>query len=304
MIKIALFVIYNHRYDKNIDKVEELYRDKFTHIFHVIPFYDGNRSNVLPVYANSIYFQSYIAQAFQQISHQKEQYSHYFIVADDMLLNPCINEKNIFDFLNLDMETCYIKDIREPHKKCYNNRGLHWAWLTQFTYKMNKPRVEIKTVLPSKEEAVSQFEKHKIDISPIKLTKQVRSLIYCIYKAWYGLAYRTLITIFQKNKINYPLVWAYSDCLLIPHSVMLKFCTCCGAFAATDLNVELAIPTALLLCTDKISTDNKLGIKSIANEIENIKKIENMYNFDLQKLIKNFPEDVFFIHPIKLSKWK
>jgi hypothetical protein len=302
-MKIALFVVYNHRYDKNIDKIEEMYKGKFTHIFHLMPFYDGNKSNVLSVYANSIHFQSYIAQAFQQILQRKELYTHYFIVADDMLLNPCINEKNLFEFLNIDEETCYIKDIREPQKKRYNDRWLHWVWIMQFIYRTNKPKVETATVLPSVEQALIQFEKHGIDVSPIKFIHQIKSLFYlCIVRP--RLIFRTVIVMFKRNKINYPLVWAYSDCLLIPHSIMSKFCNYCGAFAATDLFVELAIPTALLLSSDKIVTDSALAIKSLANEYEAIKNIENKYVFNLQKLIENFPKDVFFIHPVKLSKWK
>jgi hypothetical protein len=39
--KVALLVIYNHRYDKNITRVEALYKKRFSHIYHVVPFYDG-----------------------------------------------------------------------------------------------------------------------------------------------------------------------------------------------------------------------------------------------------------------------
>lgn len=63
-MKIALLVLYNHRYDKNIPRIEKLYEGKFSHIFHLMPFYDGDHPNVFPVYESSYYFQSYIAQAY------------------------------------------------------------------------------------------------------------------------------------------------------------------------------------------------------------------------------------------------
>ncbi|MBR2165594.1 MAG: hypothetical protein IJ915_03500 [Paludibacteraceae bacterium] len=93
MNKIALLIIYNHRYDKNIDRLENLYKGKFSHIYHIMPFYDGNIENVIPVYESSYRFQSYITQAFQHL--KDKGFTHYFIVADDMLLNPQINETNL-----------------------------------------------------------------------------------------------------------------------------------------------------------------------------------------------------------------
>ena len=34
------------------------------------------------------------------------------------------------------------------------------------------------------------------------------------------------------------------------------------------------------------------------------KEFEDKYQFSLEKLINGFPDDWFFVHPIKLSKWK
>ena len=62
--RIALVVIYNHRFDGNISIVEDLYRERFSNIFHLVPFYDGDRPDVIPVYENSFQFQGYIAQGF------------------------------------------------------------------------------------------------------------------------------------------------------------------------------------------------------------------------------------------------
>ena len=53
MGSVALVVIYNHRYDGNISIVEDLYRERFREIFHLVPFYDGDRPNVIPVYESS-----------------------------------------------------------------------------------------------------------------------------------------------------------------------------------------------------------------------------------------------------------
>ena len=62
---IALIIIYNHRYDSNVSILEGIYKERFSDIFHLMPFYDGDKPNVIPVYENSRYFQGYIAQGFR-----------------------------------------------------------------------------------------------------------------------------------------------------------------------------------------------------------------------------------------------
>lgn len=40
---VALIVVYNHRYDRNIEVVERIYAGRFSNIFHLVPFYDGTK---------------------------------------------------------------------------------------------------------------------------------------------------------------------------------------------------------------------------------------------------------------------
>ena len=132
--------------------------------------------------------------------------------------------------------------------------------------------------------------------------------------------------LFQKNarKINYPLLWGYSDILLITQEVMPKFVTYCGAFAATNLFVEYAIPTSLVLSAKSLITSKQLSIKGIT-QLYSLKKakessalcrlkqdhtvitkedFDKNYQYSLQKLLEDFPKETFFVHPIKLSQWK
>ena len=78
MSDVALIIIYNHRYDKNISVLEKLYNSRFSDIYHLVPFYDGNKTNVIPVYENSFYFQNYVAQGLK--SYFNEKYKHYFFI--------------------------------------------------------------------------------------------------------------------------------------------------------------------------------------------------------------------------------
>ena len=85
---------------------------------------------------------------------------------------------------------------------------------------------------------------------------------------------------------------------------MQKFSLYCGAFAATRLFVEMAIPTALILSADniKLGKDIKLepGAMWTPDELKNLKP----YNLQLDRLLNNFPLRKLYLHPIKLSQWK
>ena len=107
--KLALLVVYNHRYDKNIPVIDKIYQNRFSHVFHLVPFYDGEQENVIPVYDSSHRFQNYIAQAYPHL--RNKGFTHYLVVADDMLLNPRINENSLWEQTGLDIHDCYISRI-------------------------------------------------------------------------------------------------------------------------------------------------------------------------------------------------
>lgn len=109
MNKVGLLIIYNHRYDKNIPRLEEIYRKRFSHIFHIVPFYDGKQENVISVYESSYYFSGYISQTY---AHLKDSgFTHFFVVADDMIINPNLNENNLWLQMGIDADDCYIDGL-------------------------------------------------------------------------------------------------------------------------------------------------------------------------------------------------
>lgn len=107
--KVALLVVYNHRYDKNIARVRELYAKRFSHIYHIMPFYDGYEQDVIPVYESSYCFSGYLSQAYTHIG--DKGFTHFLVVADDMILNPVINELSIWKETGLDYCDSYIDEI-------------------------------------------------------------------------------------------------------------------------------------------------------------------------------------------------
>ncbi|MDD6001267.1 MAG: hypothetical protein PUC50_03635 [Bacteroidales bacterium] len=291
-MKICLLVIYNHRYDKNISTIEKIYYDKFKYIYHIIPFYNGNKNNVITVYESSYYFQGYISQAYQHI--KNKGFTHFFIIADDMLINPHLNENNLFDKIGINEYDVYFPNFRSL------NNSPNWIWKKQaLNWKITHPGVEIQDILPKAETVKKIFREKGYPLDEIEDGYKPISWKRKIFNF-----------IFRKKKekeyiqLPYPLLCGYSDIMIIPSTLMDTFCLYCGAFAATNLFVENAIPTTLAIIAPQIKFDNNCKLKYGAMWTDKDSNFLQKYNFSLSELINNFPKEKLFLHPIKLSKWK
>lgn len=287
-------VVYNHRYDNNIPVVEDLYKKRFKHIFHIVPFYDGDIENVLPVYENSYYFQGYIAQAYQRIKHLG--FTHFYVIADDLILNPAINENSLWTELGINENECFC-----PGFLIMQRRQEYWSHAKDAVeYKPTTRGVEIMKIIPSYEHAKKRFEKFGIPIGKLPMT--ILNIKPTSFKEKVFNMIRKKARI--KNTLDYPLVGGYSDTFLVTADVMPRFVTLCGAFAATKLFVELAIPTAMVLSSDNIVKESETKLKGRAIwTIDELCAIENKYELNLDKLLDSFPDQTMYLHPIKLSKW-
>lgn len=289
--KIALLVVYNHRFDKNIKRVDNLYNDKFSYIYHIVPFYDNiiDNVNVIPVYESSWYFQGYIAQAYTHLRDKK--FTHFLVIADDLLLNPLINEVNLWDKIGIDFDDCFMPSTPILIQTTKRYWGHSWEAIK---YSVDVKGVEVKNILPSVEEAKRKFLQYGFPVGPIPYNYFIKH-----YQNWI----LSIKNIPWKRQLNYPLIGCYSDTFLVTAGAMDKFCTYCGAFAATCLHVELAIPTALILASEKVKFQHDLKLNNGALWPSTI-GILDKYNYNLKELIRDFPQDKFFLHPIKLSKWE
>lgn len=295
MKKVALLIIYNHRYDKNIPRLEEIYSDRFHHIFHIVPFYDGKQNNVIPVYESSFYFSGYVAQAYTHL--KGKGYTHFFVVADDMIINPKINEENLWECLGLSENECYIDSFID-----FSKRKTFWERIFDaLNYSPKVKGVEILNILPSSKDAELQLKKFGIEGNRIPI-KALFSMSLSHIKS--GNILKRIPYIFIGRKLKYPLVGGYSDIFLVTSDCMESFVAYCGAFAATNLFVEIAIPTALALSTDNIKFNKDIKLEEGAMWTEHDKEFLKKFNNQYSKLINNYPEEKLYLHPIKLSQWK
>ena len=158
---VALIIIYNHQYNANIEILERIYGDKFDDIYHLVPFYNGEKTNVIPVYECSYYFQGYIAQGFKKF--YKSKYEHYFFVADDMILNPQINQYNYKKKLKLNLNSCFLPNFITLHERKTWWPRVHEA----FNWNINFSGVEAINQIPTKNEALQLFDNFGLEVKPL-----------------------------------------------------------------------------------------------------------------------------------------
>lgn len=315
MNKIALLVLFNHRYDKNLPLLDQMYKGRFSNIYYIVPFYDGDRKDVIPVYGRSVFFETYIAQAYNLL--KDNGFDYYYIVADDMIINPEINEHSILDFFELDKGQSWI-----PHLRKIKEQKQFWiGTLSAYTYRPVQKYVETKGELPSVEEAVFKFSAQGLD-DPMRLSRKdvfhefTLNTVYMADKARLALRLFTRLKHpFRKSAdLAYPIAASYSDTLLVSGETMPKFAHYCGVFGASSLFVEVAIPTALVLASDKrIKTENDISKtgRSYWKTSENVFCDNPAYTWDnleheyknLDDMMARFPKDAIYLHPVKLSKW-
>ena len=297
--KICLVIIYNHRFEKNIQKLNTYYANKFSHIFHVIPFYTSDNPQVITVYENSHQFSGYIAQAYKTF--YNTNFSHYVFVGDDLLLNPNITADTILNQLNLSVDSGYIKNI-------YNFHTLKQLWHVPDTlYKFTSTKgVNYTAEIPTYTEALAKAAKHQIQIAPLNsnyLFGLFKASGKTFFKNWvYTLGY-VLYKRFKKiNILPYPLVGAYSDFVVVPKCSIEKFSKYCGVFAAMNIFAEVAIPTALMLSCDKIEMEKEeFKGKEVWTQME-LEKYSKACNNSVRQLFVKHPQYIYF-HPAKLSVW-
>ena len=306
MPRVALALIYNHQFNGNIPVLEALYSKRFSHIFHLVPFYEGTLRNVIPVHGNSHYFQGYVAQAYNVLKYY--DFDHIIYAADDLLINPIINEDNYDQHFCTSKEVSFVSGFISLHE-----RTVFWHRVGE-AFRWNKAErgVEVTHLLPDYNEALDRLRQFGLTIKPLRfdqIWQTPTSLQEFVTTALRHPRYtsRLLSLGFVRRRLYdlpYPLVGGYSDIFVVSNDAAQAFATYCGIFAATQLFVELAIPTAMVFAATHIVTELDLSLRGKALwEAKDYDELEP-YKFDLSHLLADFPKNYLYIHPIKLSKWK
>jgi len=317
---IDLIIIYNHKYEANIPKLDRYYQGKFENIWHLVPFYRGNAENVIPVYDGSFTFQSFIAQAAKKL--KQSCADHYLFLSDDLLLDPSINQANMPESFGIENNWGFIAELHDLSKGLYG-RGVREARKASLQH----PGLEINGELPSFDEAMRRVARHiKLDSLLVRAyTPTIQSLRkpllkninnnWDILKANIWHKREQAKNWLNPKQLEYPLIGGYADIFSVPQSSFDEFVHYCGVFAAARIFVEIALPTALALSCKNLGTEDtspKRGFNvwfppAPWHEMERKSALLNCMvekvDSKLSNLIAEWPQDYLYMHPLKLSKW-
>jgi len=320
-MKCDLVNIFNHQYEKNIPLLDWYYGDRFNRIWHLSPFSRSVEKNIIPVYDGSFTFQSFVAQAWRTLRESNADY--YLFASDDLLIDPDIHQGNIEEHFSLARNGAFISQLHDLSTGEFSRGVIEVKKMRR----QNLSGLEHHQHLPDSDKArrmiqrygLLQSEKiHRYHPFDARYQKPYLGNISCNWRkfktnVWHRREqFRHFL---NPVTMPYPVVGGNSDIFIVPRERMDEFARLCGIFAAMRIFVELAIPTALVMSCEEITTEKttvRKGVNYVAvwRETETIergailKAVENSCSFQLETLKSNWPSDYLYLHPLKLSKWK
>ena len=294
--RFCLVVVFNHRFEGNLPLLRVLYRERFSTVRFLVPFYRGEDRDVIPVFESSATFQGFFAQAQRHLA--AEGISHYVFVADDLLLNPAIHEGNLHLHLRLRPGGGYTKYL-EP----FSSMTSRW---THFNRTLSALRfdefVNARAELPPRAEAVARLLTHGLTVRPLGWRN-----LEMPPGPWRHRVEEWLkaLWLLRRREEAYPLLMGYADLLVVPAAAMPEFCHLCGVFAAMGVFVECAAVTALALATGSLSLERDLDTRGLElwSDADRHKFWESHHG-RLSDLLENFPARCLYVHPVKLPHWQ
>ena len=319
--KTGLVVLYNHNYEKNIEKIRRIYKERFPEMRQLMPFYYGNDPEVIRVFDNSFYFQTYIAQAFDKL--MEMDCDDFLIIGDDLLLNPALNATNLHEKLGMEEGEFYLDGIVPvspgDHIRAVEEAQRFSSWppgLDSSAFRIVPSYDEAKEILQGRGalESVSLSRHAPLYLkwrSPFwsNLRTNCGYVKSNVFQFLLSLSYRL-----APRKMAYPCVFGYSDILVVPKSRMRELCNYLEVFGAWRMFVELAIPTAIMLLKDsRVKFADTTGFKPgnvwYPSNMEHYNRVKSLISQmvakaqgQISRLPEAFPEEYLYLHPVKLSQ--
>ena len=298
---VCLVIIFNHRYDENIAKLKLIYEKRFSKILFLVPFYEGEVANVIPVYECSYQFPGFLIQAYQSLMEIEADY--YLFIGDDLILSPSIDEYNVLESLKMKGKEAFITYIKPLNSK----RSFEWHHAKFSSLPFLNGHTKWEDSIPGYGWALEKFQKFFKE----KYAEEYRSEFFGDRSDENNLQKENEIKNFiQRNggslKIPYPMARGYSDIFVLKREKMFPIARLCGVFSAMNMFAEISLPTSLVLSVERkdIVLLEDTEFQRIVAWDEEREIMEKKYLYKLRLLYENWRVKDLFIHPVKLSKWE
>jgi hypothetical protein len=300
---IALCIIYNHPFIKNVEVLDRLYSSSFDRVLHIVPNHRSTRKNILTAYRSSHVFQGYLADNRSTIEALGADYIAF--AADDCLLNcRCIVDSVV---VGIDRARApgffagFGGPLAAPSK---------WKWphtlsiVSRFfgSPKLANPQVEgWLACLPDLERA--RWALGRYNAAELRLEKPTSADLVnysAIDRASIAAMYGEALAI----ELPFPFVQGLTDFWVLNKDYVAEFLHYCGVFSSLNLWMEVAIPTAAALLDKKLVFAKDLGLKFDWDwwDPQRLSRwLQPTELRDVYRMVEEMPRDLIFRHPVKLS---
>ena len=318
-MSICLVHLFNHRFEANLPVLQRIYAERFPDRHVLMPFASKPGHGISRVYELGRNFSGHIAQGARDFI--DPGFTHYAIVADDLLLNPRLHASNLVAALGLKPREGYIKNLT-PADALRDE----WIWAGEAAahFRRYGKAVDLAGLLPPAEEARAKVAALGLYLPDRPGSGRAgavrRHLSHPRQSVWAWLEGLTM----RGQPADYPLLSGYSDLVVVPAEAMERFAQYCGMFAALDIFAEIAVPTALALACEGVRTELPLGrhfhdvrhdhgssqkgaggLKGVELWTrEDLAEADALLSLPLDDLLDAFPPDWLYCHPVKLSRYR
>jgi hypothetical protein len=266
-----------------------------------MPFYQGTDDDVVAYYENSHYFQACVTQALPRL--MAIDAPHYVFIADDLVLNPAINETNVIEQLGGRdrVSLPFAHDLSLENGRAWERR------LDIATIKANSHGCEWETLLPDRTSVIEKI--HGLGMSHLVDVTYFRQILKNLGQSVPDTGDIVLDPV-------YPCLATYSDIFVMPREMLPLFAHYAGITAAMKLFVEVAIPTVAILVGDKLDSifiaqrtrlDGTNYQEFHGNGVclwqDAVEEYGRFCDYKVDNAFTGPFENAKFVHPIKLSKW-
>lgn len=306
----CLAVVYNHYFPSNIQRIEKLYKEKFTQILHLLPFADRTNHAEVSVGRSSHHFQGYIYDSLDSLL--ATGCDRFLFIADDLLLNPGVTESTVDQFFGLENE----QDSFLHQFESLETLDSYWSHSAKaLAFAQSTAGLSLGHALPERVEAERVLRGHGVFSAKVPRKALYKTRTHELYQKVQAIAGRAdqrirrvlgippvEADLLVGRRLAYPLAYGYSDICVVSRKNLVSFADYCGAFAAAGLFVEIALPTALALSSKVIRTQRDSPLSGGPLWGRDVIALDK-YDKRLSALVQDFPRDWLFVHPVKLSEW-
>ena len=306
--KTGICFIFNHPYPAQIPVIKSIFKERFSNILFLIPFYrDDSDSDVFTVYRGAFSFDGMIVEAREKIKETFKDCSHVLFVHNDLLLSGQYRETTAASLLGIGGDQkCYLSNIWKINGSVHS-----WSWANRLGFRIRIPMhglmgtgaERVFEYLPNFDDVAEKCVQAGYDPAPSTLRRDKENISK---ESYYGFVDHELFETHQSLlspdgtlSLGRPYFGGYSDIVCVPYQGLNEWLHLLGILSSMEIFAEISIPTSLVWTFGKISTSHSANIStSILWGTEQRRQTD-----DIGWVKERFAKGDHYIHPVKYEKY-